>query len=224
MRVLVVEDDAGIRRFLERGLAEEGFAVDTAADGEEAHWKAQDPAYDCVILDLSLPKRDGVAVLRDLRAAGIETPVVVLTARDAVAERVSGLDAGADDYLVKPFALDELLARMRAVGRRHSSSKSTISIGSFVIDRPARLVRWGTSRIDLSSREYAILEFLAQHPGEVISRTRIYDHVWNEQMEPMSNTIDVHIKEIRRKLAAAGAPDPIETVRGAGYRLKEAIP
>ncbi len=222
MRVLVVEDDPAIRGFLVRGLSEEGHAVDTAADGDEAELKVRDPAYACIILDLTLPGKDGLVLLRELRRRGIETPVLVLTARDAASDRISGLDTGADDYLVKPFAFDELLARMRAVTRRRVPSATVIRLGALCIDRPARGVTWDGTRIDLSAREYAILELLAQHAGNVLGRTRIHEHVWNEHMEPASNTIDVHIKQIRRKLAAAGAASVIETVRGAGYRLQVA--
>jgi DNA-binding response OmpR family regulator len=220
MRVLVVEDDAAIRGFLVRGLVEEGHAVDTAADGEEAEPKVLDPVYACIILDLTLPGRDGLSLLRSLRRRGLETPVLVLTARDAVSDRIAGLDTGADDYLVKPFAFDELLARMRAVIRRRGPAALVVRAGLLTIDRPGRLVTWAGARVDLSAREYAILELLAQHAGEVLSRTRIHEHVWNEHMEPLSNAIDVHVKEIRRKLAAVGAPALIETVRGAGYRLQ----
>jgi len=222
MRVLVVEDDAAIRGFLVRGLTEEGFAVDQAADGEDGCFKAVDPAYDLIILDLTLPKKDGMTLLRGLRSQGMTTPVLVLTARDAVADRIRGLDSGADDYLVKPFSFDELLARTRALLRRaRSRFDPVLRAGPLLLDRLSRTVRWRETRVDLSAREFAVLEYLMQHPGEVLSRTRIYEHVWNEQMEVMSNTIDVHIKEIRHKLARAGGEGIIGTVRGAGYRLED---
>jgi DNA-binding response OmpR family regulator len=224
MRVLIIEDDSAIRTFLVRGLTEEGFAVDHAAEGEDGHFKASDPAYDLIVLDLNLPKMDGLTLLRDLRAKGMTTPVLVLTARDAVAERVRGLDAGADDYLVKPFAFDELLARIRALARRpRRGIDLPLRVGPLTLDQPTRVVRWRDVKVDLSAREFAILQYLMAHAGEVVSRTRIYEQVWNEQMEVTSNVIDVHIKEIRRKLARAGGRDLISTVRGAGYRL-EAVP
>ena len=198
--------------------------MDESGDGEDARHKAADPAYDLILLDLRLPKLDGLAVLRDLRARGLTTPVLVLTARDAVADRVRGLDSGADDYLVKPFAFDELLARVRALLRRaRRSVDPVLRLGALALDRTARRVTWQDRKIDLSAREFAILEYLMQHPGEVLSRTRIYEHVWDEQMEVMSNVIDVHIKEIRRKLARAGVAGIISTVRGAGYRLEDTL-
>lgn len=222
MRVLVVEDDASIRSVLVRGLTEEGFAVDEAADGEVGLSKAADPAYDLVILDLVLPKRDGLAVLRGLRSQEVATPVLILTARDAVPDRIRGLDQGADDYLVKPFAFDELLARVRALLRRSRRVfDPVLRVGPLVLDRACRRVSWNDADIALSNREFSILEYLMQHPGEVLSRTRIYEHVWNEQMEAMSNVIDVHVKQIRRKLGRAGAETVIGTVRGAGYRLEK---
>jgi DNA-binding response OmpR family regulator len=221
MRLLVVEDDAAIRGVLTRGLTEEGFAVDQAVDGQEGAFKACDPAYDLIVLDLMLPKKDGLTLLRELRAQGIRTPVLVLTARDAVPDRIRGLDDGADDYLVKPFAFDELLARVRALLRRlQHTFDPVLRSGPLVLDRSTRRVSANGQDLDLSNREFSILEYLMQHPGEVLSRTRIYEHVWNEQMEIMSNVIDVHIKEIRRKLARTGATAVISTVRGVGYRLE----
>lgn len=225
MRLLVIEDDAAIRGFLVRGLTEEGFAVDQSRDGEDGRFKAADPAYDLVILDLMLPKVDGLTLLRELRAQGVSTPVLVLTARDAVTERIRGLDTGADDYLVKPFAFEELLARIRALLRRpRHGFDPVLRVGPLTLDRLTRLVRWHEAKVDLSVREFAILEYLMEHAGEVVSRTRIYEHVWNEQMDLTSNVIDVHIKEIRRKLARVGAEEVIGTVRGAGYRLEGATP
>jgi DNA-binding response OmpR family regulator len=223
MRLLIVEDDARIRNFLVRGLSEEGFAVDTAADGDDGAFKADDPAYDLIILDVMLPRKDGWEILRSLQRRAERPPVLVLTAKDDVADRVRGLDGGADDYLVKPFSFEELLARLRALLRRpRQSTDWVLRIGPLTVDRAMRRVRWDEQKVELSAREFQILEYLAQHPGHVVTRTRVYEHVWNEQMEPMSNTIDVHVKEIRRKLAAAGATNVIATVRGAGYRLEPA--
>jgi two-component system OmpR family response regulator len=222
MRLLVVEDDPRIRSFLVRGLSEEGFAVDTAADGEDGAWKAADPAYDLIILDVMLPRKDGWEILRSLQGRAERPPVLILTAKDDVSDRVRGLDGGADDYLVKPFSFDELLARLRALLRRpRKNTDWVLRVGPLCVDRAMRRVRWGEQKVELSAREFLILEYLAQYPGHVLTRTRVYEHVWNEQMEPMSNTIDVHVKEIRRKLAAAGAAKVISTVRGAGYRLEQ---
>jgi DNA-binding response OmpR family regulator len=221
MRVLIVEDDPDISQVLARGLGEEGFVVDLARDGEDGAFKADNPNYDVIVLDLLLPKVDGLAVLRGLRSTGLTTPVLILTARDAVADRIRGLDAGADDYLVKPFAFGELLARVRALQRRvRRDFNPVLRAGPLSLDQTTRRVRWGQRVVDLSAREYAILSLLMQHPDEVLSRTRIYEQVWNETMEIMSNVIDVHINQIRKKLARAGAADVITTVRGAGYRLE----
>lgn len=224
MRVLVVEDDAAIRSFLVRGLTEEGFAVDEAPDGEEGRFKAADPAYDLIILDLMLPKVSGLSVLQGLRGQGKTVPVLVLTARDAVSDRILGLDSGADDYLVKPFSYEELLARVRALLRRaHRGFEPVLKIGPLTLDRLSHQVMANGTKIDLSGREFAILAYFMQHPGEVLSRSRIYEHVWNEQMEVMSNAIDVHIKQIRRKLARAGNTPLITTIRGVGYRLEASV-
>jgi DNA-binding response OmpR family regulator len=224
MRLLVIEDDAAIRSFLVRGLTEEGFAVDEAPDGEEGRFKAADPAYDLIILDLMLPKVGGLNVLRSLREQGRAVPVLVLTARDAVNDRIVGLDAGADDYLVKPFSYEELLARIRAVLRRaHRGFDPILRVGPLVLDRLRHQVTAHHVRIELSAREFAILAYLMEHPGEVLSRSRIYEHVWNDQMEVMSNAIDVHIKQIRRKLARATSVPVITTVRGVGYRLEAVV-
>jgi two-component system OmpR family response regulator len=221
MRVLIVEDDADISQVLVRGLGEEGFAVDLARDGEDGAFKAANPAYDVIVLDLMLPKADGLTVLRGLRAAGLTTPVLVLTARDAVADRIRGLDAGADDYLVKPFAFGEFLARVRALYRRvRRAFDPVLRVGPLTLDQATRRVRWGATLVDLSAREFAILQVFMQHPDEVLSRTRIYEQVWNETMELTSNVIDVHINQIRKKLARVGAEEVLTTVRGAGYRLE----
>jgi len=220
MRLLIVEDDNAIRSFISRGFVEEGHAVDQATDLADGLWKAKDPVYDCIVLDRTLPSGDGLEILRNLRVLRLETPVLVLTARDAVTDRVEGLRLGADDYLIKPFSFDELLARVEALMRRRKSIITRLTLGDLVIDRPSRLVTVKGKRIDLTAREYAILEFLAQQAGEVVSRTRIYDHVWNEHIEPASNTIDVHIRLIRKKLNDANCRTMICTIRGAGYRME----
>lgn len=226
MRLLVVDDDPAIRAFLVRGLAEEGFAVDQASDGEEARFKADDPAYDCILLDLTLPSRDGLAVLRELRSRGVATPIIVLTARDAVADRVRGLEEGADDYVVKPFAFAELLARLRAVSRRRTSDYSPLRLADVSLDRRTRVMLGSRGRAELSVRELAILELLVQHAGQVVSRSRIYEYVWNEHSELLSNVIDVHVRQIRRKLSeiSPNAAGLVETVRGAGYRVRAGEP
>ena len=220
MRLLIVEDDNAIRSFISRGFVEEGHAVDQATDLADGLWKAKDPVYDCIVLDRTLPSGDGLEILRNLRVLRLETPVLVLTARDAVTDRVEGLRLGADDYLIKPFTFDELLARVEALMRRRKSIITRLALGDLLIDRPSRLVTVKGKRIDLTAREYAILEFLAQQAGEVVSRTRIYDHVWNEHIEPASNTIDVHIRLIRKKLNDANCRTMICTIRGAGYRME----
>jgi len=220
MRLLIVEDDNAIRSFISRGFVEEGHAVDQATDLADGLWKAKDPVYDCIVLDRTLPSGDGLEILRNLRVLRLETPVLVLTARDAVTDRVEGLRLGADDYLIKPFSFDELLARVEALMRRRKSIITRLTLGDLLIDRPSRLVTVKGKRIDLTAREYAILEFLAQQAGEVVSRTRIYDHVWNEHIEPASNTIDVHIRLIRKKLNDANCRTMICTIRGAGYRME----
>ena len=220
MRLLVVEDDVRIRSVLLRGLSEEGFAVDTASDGEDGAFKATEIPYDLIVLDVLLPRKDGWTILRELQGRADRPPILILTARDDVADRVRGLDAGADDYLVKPFRFEELLARIRALLRRARPQVDwVLRVGALAVDRATRSVHWEGRRVELSAREFAVLEYLAQHPGHVLTRTRVYEHVWNEHMEPMSNTIDVHVKEIRRKLAAEGAREVIATIRGAGYRL-----
>jgi len=223
MKVLVVEDDAAIRKFLVRGLTEEGLTVDEASDGIEGLAKASKPEYDVMLLDLMLPNQDGLTVLRKLRATGSTIPVLVLTARDAVADRIAGLDCGADDYLIKPFAFGELLARIRSLLRRaRKAPAAVLQAGSLTLDRIARTVLWKDVPVELSGREFSILEHLMQHPGDAINRMRIYQAVWNEPMLGFSNTVDVHIKEIRRKLADAGAGrDIIVTVRGVGFRLED---
>lgn len=222
MRVLVIEDNEAVRNLLLHVLSNEGFSVDQAADGEDGRGKAIDPAYDLILLDLRLPKVDGLSVLRELRSQGLTTPVLVLTGKDTVSDRIHGLDCGADDYLAKPFAFDELLARMRALLRRSVRGFNPIlRVGPVSLDRVGRVARWRDQRVELSACEFAILEVLMQHPGEILCRARIYEQVWNEPLDVSSNVIDVHIMEIRRKLNGAGGHDVISTVRRAGYRLEQ---
>ncbi len=217
IRLLVVEDEDAIADFLVRGLREEGYVVDRAADGEDGWHRLQAAGWDAVILDWWLPGADGLTLVRRLRQAGDRTPVLLLTARDAVADRVRGLDGGADDYLCKPFAFDELLARLRVMTRRRDvTAGPALAHLDIRVDLATQRVERAGRRLDLTAREYALLVFLVRHPGEVLSRTRIYDHVWDERYDGLSNTLEVHVMELRKKLEAHG-PRLIQTVRGRGY-------
>jgi two-component system OmpR family response regulator len=214
VRLLVVEDEHDLADALRRALEEEAFAVDVAGDGEEGLFKIRELSYDAVILDLMLPRLDGWSVLQAARADGIRTPVLVLTARDAIAERVRGLNLGADDYLIKPFALAELVARVRAMIRRaYGNPASTIQVGDITIDTAARQVSRAGAPIELTAREFAILELLTQSRGAVVARSTIHEHIYNEQADVLSNVVDVHVAALRRKLG----PDVIRTRRGEGY-------
>jgi DNA-binding response OmpR family regulator len=219
----VIEDYVPLRDSLARGLRDEGYAVDATGNGREGLWYAENHPYDAIVLDVMLPGLDGFAVLRALRTAGRTTHVLVLTARDAVADRIAGLDLGADDYLVKPFAFDELLARLRAMIRRgYDRAASTIRIDDLEIDTRARRARRAGAAIELSAREYALLEYLAHRAGEIVSRTELWDHVYDEAAEPGSNVLDVHISHLRKKLDDGHARKLIHTRRGQGYVLGEA--
>ena len=216
MRLLLVEDDSMIGAAAQQGLRQEGHTVDWVRDGKEAELAVTDKVHDLVLLDLGLPRRDGLSLLREWRAKGIGVPVVIITARDAVTDRIAGLDAGADDYLVKPFDLDELSARVRAVARRRSGrSESTLRIGELEIDAAAKRVRWKGNEVSLSAREYALLEALADRPGAYLTRAQLEERLygWNEEIA--SNAVEVHIHGLRRKLDAA----LIRNVRGLGYTL-----
>jgi heavy metal response regulator len=219
MRVLVVEDELRVRSFLERGLQEAGFAVDVAADGEDGLRLALVHPYDAIVLDLMLPKRDGLSVLRELRGAGRATPVLVLTARDEVDDRVRGLDAGADDYLPKPFAFAELLARVRALLRRGTARPSLLEIGDLRIDLLSRKAVRAGVKLELTQKEFALLEYLARHEGEVVTRTMISEHVWDMNFDSFSNVIDVYIRYLRRKIDEPFGTKLIHTRRGVGYVL-----
>ncbi len=209
MRLLVVEDEPDIADFVARGLREAGYAVDVMADGDAALDCLALTSFDCVVLDVMLPRRDGLQVCRTMRAQGLATPVLMLTARDAIDERVAGLEAGADDYLVKPFAFAELLARVRALLRRPPELDDPVFIvGDLRLNRAARRCTRAGTTIDLTAREYAILECFARHPGQVLSRDAIADSVWDYRYEAGSNVIDVHIRNLRRKLDA-----PIQPLR-----------
>lgn len=220
MRVLLIEDYAPLCNAVALGLREAGFAVDSTADGEEGWWYAQSGEYDVIVLDLMLPRVDGLSILRRLRAAGVRTHVLILTAKDTLADRVAGLNLGADDYLVKPFAFDELLARVRALVRRGYAAKNPVlAIADLRIDMAARVVERDGQRIPLTAREFALLEFLALRRGEVVSRTDIWQHLYESEFAPDSNVIDVYIRHLRRKLERPGQPRLIHTHRGAGYLL-----
>jgi heavy metal response regulator len=220
MRILVVEDEPGIARFIRQGLSEAGYAVDVASDGEEGLDYALAAPYDLLVLDILLPKMDGLRLLRELRERGMRTPVLLLTARDTVEDRVQGLDSGADDYLVKPFAFPELLARVRALLRRPPlQSNPVLRVGDLELDTVRREVRRAGRRIDLSPREFSLLEYLMRHPNQVLTRTQIAEHIWNFDFYAESNVVDVYIGYLRRKIDRGFDRPLIHTVRGVGYRL-----
>ena len=222
MRVLVVEDYDVLRDSITQGLQEAGFAVDAAADGEDGLWHAESNDYDVVVLDLMLPKLDGLTLLKRLRARGNRTHVLILTAKDTPADRVRGLDSGADDYLVKPFVFAELLSRVRALVRRRYDAKSPVlRVGDMEIDTTARAVRRGGRTVELSAREYALLELLAMRAGQVVTRTDIWEHLYDANAETSSNVVDVFIGHLRRKVERPGLPPLIHTRRGQGYVLGE---
>jgi two-component system, OmpR family, response regulator len=215
MRLLVVEDEVDLLESLAQALREDGYAVDTADNGDDGYFKAKTWDYDAIVLDWMLPKLNGIELLRRLRRDK-KTPVLLLTAKDAVSDRVAGLDQGADDYLVKPFNLSELLARVRALIRRSTGNASNlIVIGSIEINLASKTVMESGNAVDLTAREYAMLELLAVHAGKLVSRTMIYNHIFDEQDDTLSNLVDVHISHLRKKLGK----DLIETRRGQGYIL-----
>jgi two-component system copper resistance phosphate regulon response regulator CusR len=221
IRILVIEDEKEIADFLVRGLREEGFTVEHAADGGEGWHYLQSRSWDAVVLDWWLPGQDGLTLLRRFREVNQATPVLFLTARDAVSDRVRGLDAGADDYLCKPFAFDELLARIRALSRRQQRQPGVVLRHRDVsVDLVTHRSQRAGKSMDLTAKEQSLLVFFLRHAGEVLSRTRIYDHVWDERYDGLSNTLEVHVKELRRKLEMHG-PRLIHTLRGRGYLLGE---
>jgi DNA-binding response OmpR family regulator len=221
VRILVVEDERRITAFIKQGLEEENYAVDVAYDGIEALDWASAVNYDLILLDVLLPHKDGVEVCRELRAQGSGVPILMLTARDAVEDRVRGLDSGADDYLVKPFAFQELLARIRALLRRRSETKTTrLQVGDLILDTLTHRASRRGHVIELSAREYALLEFLMRHPNQVLSRTQIVDHVWSYDFYTASNVVDVYIGYLRRKIDDGCEAKLIQTVRGAGYKIE----
>ena len=222
MQVLVIEDDERIGRFLERGLAAQGHQVSNASDGVDGLELALDPGVELVILDLGLPGLDGQDVLVRLRRKRRSLPVLVLTARDALDEKVRALDGGADDYLTKPFALDELLARVRALTRRtDQATAAEIELAGIRLDLHARRVSRDGATVDLSTREFSLLEYLMRHAEQVVSRTQILAAVWEYDFDPQSNVVDVYVRYLRRKIDRPDEPSLIETVRGAGYRFRD---
>jgi two-component system, OmpR family, copper resistance phosphate regulon response regulator CusR len=220
IRVLVIEDENPIADFLLRGLREEGFTVERAADGDEGWHQLQSSSWDIVLLDWWLPRQDGLTLLTKFRQAGRDTPVLFLTARDAVSNRVRGLDAGADDYLCKPFAFAELLARIRVLTRRPQQASTLLRHGDLSVDLASHRAQRGGKPLDLTAKEQSLLVFFLRHPGEVLSRSRIYEYVWEENYDGISNTLEVHVAELRRKLEAHG-PRLISTLRGRGYLFGE---
>lgn len=217
MKLLIVEDEAPTVAYLRRGLSEEGFTVDVATDGRQADKSVGIYRYDAILLDVMLPGADGFSLCRRWRAEGVTTPILFLTARDEVTDRVHGLNLGGDDYLVKPFAFEELLARVRALLRRRAAGTAIFECGDLLIDTARRRVTRGGKAVPLTAREFQLLEYLAYHAGEVVTRTALWEHVWESDMEPDSNVVDVYVRYLRNKLGRDR--DLIETVRGMGYIL-----
>jgi two-component system OmpR family response regulator len=220
MRVLVVEDERKLGELLRRGLGEEGYAADLADRGEEALWMVRAVEYDAVVLDVMLPGADGFEICRRMRESGVWAPVLMLTARDAVDDRVNGLDAGADDYLTKPFAFEELLARLRALTRRAPAERPPVlEVGDLRLDPGAHRAWRGDKELDLSAKEFALLELFMRRPGMTLSRTQLLDGAWDIAFESRSNVIDVYVRYLREKIDRPFGRDSIETIRGVGYRL-----
>ena len=223
MRIFLVEDDERLASVIARGLRKQSYAVDVADDGETALFQAETNDYDLVVLDAMIPRRDGFDVCRDLRSNGFDAPIMFLTARDSVEDRVRGLELGADDYLVKPFEFPEFLARIRALLRRRSVlHPSVLTVGDLTLDTSSRAARRDGRTIDLTSKEYGVLEYLMTHPGRVVSRTELAEHVWDHNYDPFSNVIDVYIRRLRRKVDAGFALPLIRTRRGSGYVVTDA--
>jgi two-component system OmpR family response regulator len=222
MRVLIVEDELRMAGLIRRGLVNEGLAADVTRDGAEAIWLAQAHDYDVLVLDVMLPGIDGFEVCRRLRSAGVWSPVLMLTARDSVDDRVQGLDSGADDYLVKPFAFAELLARLRALNRRGDTERpATLTVGDLRLNPATREVHRGAESVLLSAKEFALLETFMRRPGEVLSRLHLLEHAWDFAYENRSNVVDVYVRRLRRKIDEPFGCVTLETVRGAGYRLRQ---
>jgi heavy metal response regulator len=222
VRILVVEDERKVASFIKKGLEEEGYAVDVAVDGEEGLVMALTRVHDLIILDIRLPRRDGLRVLQALRHDGVTAPVLLLTVRATIEDKVLGLDAGADDYLTKPFAFQELVARVRALLRRRAEGEPTVlHIGDLTLDPARRTVTRGDEKIDLTPREFALLDYFMRNPGRVLTRTMIAEHVWDYSFDTSTNVIDVYVNYLRKKVDAGREPKLLHTMRGVGYVLKE---
>ena len=224
MRILVVEDDQKVARFIQSGLQQEGYAVDVLHEGTLAGEQARAVDYDAVVLDLMLPGRSGFEILRDIRARKPTLPVVMLTAKDSLDDRIAGLDSGADDYMVKPFALAELSARLRAVLRRGAPRENVLRVADLEIDTLTRVVRRGGRRIALTAKEYALLEYLTRNSGRPLTKSLIIEHVWDIHFDSISNVVEVHINSLRNKIDRGFGTPLIHTVRGVGYMLTDAPP
>lgn len=223
MNILVVEDDAKIASFVKKGLQEQGFVVDVSSDGDDGFHKASEQPYDVIVLDIMLPGRDGLSILRNLRDQGNAVPVILLTARSSLDERVEGLNLGADDYLTKPFCTEELVARIHAVSRRKSGEEQSIrAVGDLSLNLITREVHRGDHALDLAPREFNLLELLMRSPGRVYTRTQILEHVWGYDFDPQTNVVDVYIRRVRKKVDEGAESPLIETVRGVGYRIQKA--
>lgn len=222
MRILVIEDEKKVASFIKRGLKENHYAVDVAHDGVNGLFMAEHNPYDTIVLDLMLPEKDGLSICQELRKKKIETPILMLTAKGSVKDKIVGLDAGADDYLPKPFAFEEFLARIRVLLRRQSKAPSNkLKIGDLNLDQITHKVIRGSKNIDLTSTEYSLLQYLMLHPNQVVTRTMITEHVWNEDFDPFSNVIDVYINYLRKKIDSGFSKKLIHSIRGRGYILKE---
>ncbi len=222
MKILVIEDDPTVGQYVKRGLEEQRWGVDLVTDGDEGERRARSEAYDLIVLDMRLPGRSGMEILHSLRARGFERPVLVLTAQDAVDAKVSALRAGADDYVTKPFALEELLARVEALSRRpRAMAAPLLKVGDLVLDKNTRTVTRGGQPIELTPKEYMVLEYLMRHAGRVMSRTLITEYAWGYHFDPGTNIVDVVINHLRKKIDANGPVKLIHTVRGVGYVIRE---
>ena len=220
MKILLVEDEERISSFVRKGLQEQRFDVEVCADGNEAYTLATTQHYDVIVLDIMLPGRDGLSILKNLRKEKHTVPVILLTARSALDERIEGLNLGADDYLTKPFYVEELIARIHAVARRMSDEKSSLlQAGDLVVNLLTREVKRGATSIKLTTREFSLLEYLMRSPGRVYTRTQILEHIWGYDFDPNTNFIDVHIQRLRKKICPDDREQPIETIRGVGYRF-----
>ncbi len=223
MRILIVEDERRLASIIRRGLLEEGYSVDNVCNGEDAQYMAETTPYDLIILDIMLPKKDGITLCRDLRSKKVNTPILMLTAKDSIEDRVKGLYSGADDYQVKPFAFSELLARIRALLRREAMPKTLkVQVGNLVMDTLTREVVRGDKKVDLTAKEYGMLEYFMRRPNVVVTRTMLEENVWDYEFDGISNIIDVYVRRLRRKIDNDGEESLIQTVRGAGYRLRSA--